>query len=136
MNPRYEAILRRACPAIPGHPPLSPMQRAAQFSPFAALTGFEDAIDETARLTQEKIPLGEEDQQAINETLRFLQGCKRPAIRVVYFQPDSQKAGGAYVTAEGRLKRIAQDERCLCLDNGLRIAFSDLAAIEMQETDP
>ena len=95
---RYDDIIHLRRPDSPGHPRMPMIERAAQFSPFAALTGYEDAIEEEARLTEEKIDPGEERLSALNERLSLLRqrAGERPAIRVVRFQKDEKKAGGAY----------------------------------------
>ena len=114
------------------HEPMPMSDRAAQFSPFAALTGYEDAIDETARLTDARVELGE---SAVEELERALAGIaarisERPAVTVTYFVPDERKSGGAYVTRAGALKRIDELERELVFADGTRIAVGDIVSIE------
>ena len=114
------------------HEPMPMSDRAAQFSPFAALTGYEDAIDETARLTDARVELGE---SAVEELERALAGIaarisERPEISVTYFVPDGRKEGGAYVTRTGALKRIDELERALVFADGARIAVGDIVSIE------
>lgn len=108
------------------HPQMPLADRAAQFSPFAALTGHEAAIQETARLTEDFIELDEERQRQLNEQFQLLKKNQsgQPEIEVTYFQPDLRKSGGAYVTVRGRVKRI--DEY------GQQIIFTDKVEVPMK----
>lgn len=110
----------------PRHPQMPLADRAAQFSPFAALTGHEAAIQETARLTEDFIELDEERQRQLNEQFQLLKKNQsgQPEIEVTYFQPDLRKSGGAYVTVRGRVKRI--DEY------GQQIIFTDKVEVPMK----
>ncbi len=114
------------------HPPMPVEERAAQFSPFAALTGYEDAIKETGRLTQERVELGEDEKLVLNEKLRILMDRKgqSPEVKITYFQPDERKKGGAYVTAIGRVKKIDVYEGMLKLQDGTQIPVGDVTGIE------
>ena len=133
MKPRgeYDDIIDLPRPRF-AHEPMPMSDRAAQFSPFAALTGYEDAIDETARLTDARVELGE---SAVEELERALAGIaarisERPAVTVTYFVPDGRKSGGAYVTRAGALKRIDEAERELVFADGTRVAVGDIVSIE------
>ena len=90
------------------HPPMSLWDRAAQFSPFAALTGYDDAIHETGRLTDEKIDLSEEEKEALDRKQQILMEKlgDHLALTVTYFVPDARKCGGVYLTKIGNLKKI------------------------------
>ena len=114
------------------HPPMPVEERAAQFSPFAALTGYEDAIKETGRLTQERVELGEDEKLVLNEKLRILMDRKRqsPEVKITYFQSDERKKGGAYVTAIGCVKKIDVYEGMLKLQDGTQIPVGDVTGIE------
>ena len=114
------------------HEPMPMSDRAAQFSPFAALTGYEDAIGETARLTDARVELGE---SAVEELERKLADAaahisERPEISVTYFVPDARKEGGAYMTRTGALKRIDELERALVFADGAKIAVGDIISVE------
>lgn len=114
------------------HEPMPMSDRAAQFSPFAALTGYEDAIGETARLTDARVELGE---SAVEELERKLADAaahisERPEISVTYFVPDGRKEGGAYMTRTGALKRIDELERALVFADGAKIAVGDIISVE------
>ena len=86
------------------------MNRAAQFAPFAALTGYEESIAETARLTDHRIELSEEDIENINTKLNFIKEHikERPEVTVTYFQPDERKEGGEYITVTGKVRWIEE----------------------------
>ena len=131
----YDDIISLDRPPSPGHPPLSRESRAAQFSPFAALTGFEDAIEETARWTDSRLDPGEEDVKRLNEQLCLLKEREgeRPFVRLKVFQADEKKTGGKYVLLRDRLKRVKEDEGRLVLEGGQWVAFSDLLEAEVEE---
>lgn len=114
------------------HPQMSLADRAAQFSPFAALTGHEEAIQETARLTEEFAELEEDRKEQINERLCRLKEKQtgRPKIAVTYFQEDERKSGGSYVTVYGQVKRIDEYERQVILADGTGIPMERIFAIE------
>nr|WP_275982015.1 hypothetical protein [Ohessyouella blattaphilus] len=117
------------------HPPMPRGDRAAQFAPFAALTGHEESIKETARLTTHRIELEESDQERLNETLRkalaFIQ--EGPFLTITYFVPDEKKAGGAYQTVAGRLKKYKEYEQVLVLEGEEEIEIKEVVAIEEGE---
>ena len=117
--------------------PRMPMiDRAAQFQPFRALTGYEDAVRETARLTDRRIELTEEEKDRLDAALQRLMDSisSRPQVSVTWFQPDKRKAGGAYVTTTGRLKKIDDLEGVLILLGGERIVIEDI--LDIQITTP
>ena len=115
------------------HPPMSLWDRAAQFSPFAALSGHEDAIRETARLTTERIELSESRKEELNEQLVWLREHPdaRERVTVTYFRPDAKKAGGVYVTVTGAIKKIDEYEKTLWMEDGTVIAIEELSAVEI-----
>lgn len=123
--PHYVSLRRPQIPMI---------DRAAQFSPFAALTGYDDAISETGRLTDEKIDLSEEEKEVLDRKQQFLleKIDERPALTVTYFVPDAKKSGGAYVTKSGNLKKIDAIERWMQLTDGTKIPLDDVADIESE----
>lgn len=111
---------------------MSMLDRGAQFSPFAALTGYDAAIAETARLTDFRIELEESAKAALNEKLRLLAEAQKtnPEVTVTYFLPDARKSGGAYVRAKGRVKKVDPYREMLILMEGLEIPFQDMYEIE------
>lgn len=124
------------------HPPMPVTERAAQFSPFAALSGYEDAIRETGRLTDERMELDEDEKLILNEKLQILKGreAERPEVRITYFKPDEYKKGGAYVTVSGRIKKIGVYEGMISLEDGTRIPIENMTGLEgdvlLMRTDP
>lgn len=128
----YEDILEHPHHVSQKHPAMSIRERAAQFSPFAALTGHSEAIRETARLTQEEASLDENRLQELDEQMADLESRlqEHPFIRVRYYVPDEKKAGGSYCFAEGSLRRIDRLRRELSLEDGTRIPMDHIADIE------
>lgn len=127
MNP-YEDIMNLPHHVSATRPRMPMRDRAAQFSPFAALTGYGDAIGETTRITDEKIEL-DESRQAILEMKQHLlinMEKEQPEITITYFRKDEKKAGGRYLTVTGRLKRIDEYEHTLNLTDGVRIPMEDI----------
>lgn len=115
--------------------PRMPMAaRAAQFQPFRALTGYEDAVRETARLTEERAELTEDEKALLDARLQELADRlpDHPRVTVTYFQPDRRKAGGAYVRTAGRLMRIDAIEGVLILDGGEWIGIDGISEINLE----
>ena len=114
------------------HAQMPLLDRAAQFSPFAALTGYDAAIAETARLTDRKRELTEERKQEINRQLEELQARMEtaPGVTLVCFEADARKAGGAYRTITGTAKRLDAHAGTLELTDGTVIAFDDILSLE------
>ena len=102
--------------------------RAAQFAPFAALTGYDSAIKETGRLTNERIELDEDALTALNVKYQFLMDAldEEPEIKITYFKPDERKAGGEYVSAIGAVKKVDDFERLITMQDGTRIPMDDV----------
>lgn len=132
MSQSYEDIIDLPHPTSVRHPRMPRISRAAQFSPFAALTGHEEAITETARLTDQKMELTEEAKAELDQIQQMLLEhiAEQPEITVTWFQPDERKEGGAYVTTIGRLKRMDEVRRMLWLTNGDRIFLDDIIEIK------
>ena len=128
----YEDILNLPHHVSKTRPQMSMLDRAAQFSPFAALTGYDDAIKETGRLTGEKIEMDEDRKAALDMKQAYLIEMidEQPEISITYFLPDAKKSGGAYVTVTGNLKRFDEYERLLILTDGKKIPMDDIADIE------
>lgn len=108
------------------------IDRAAQFSPFAALTGYEDVIEETGRLTESSTELTEGSKQALNEKFRILaEHCRvTPQVTVTYFEPDRLKTGGSYVTVTARVKRVDEYDQVLRLIDGREIPMEAISRIK------
>lgn len=119
---------------VSGVRPQQPMEkRAAQFSPFAALTGYDDAVEETARFTETKAELEEDAKAAVNAVLISLSKNTKthPSVRIEYFAPDSRKSGGSYIQTEAVLKKIDIYNRVLYLESGTAVPFDDISLIEL-----
>ena len=115
------------------HEPMPMSDRAAQFSPFAALTGYGDAIDETARLTDRRIELSEEERAELDYKQQYLATLDSPTVTVTYFVPDERKTGGAYVTHTGVLKRVDEVERMVVFNDGLRVPLDEVMDIKCEQ---
>ena len=131
MSGAYDDIIHLPHPTSARHPRMSMIDRAAQFSPFAALVGHGAAIEETARLTDRKIELAEEEKALLDEKLRLLLETGGVGV-FTWFLPDERKDGGAYVTTEGAVKKIDPLEGRVVLANGSVIPIEDILEIEAQ----
>ena len=133
----YADILHHPHPVSARHPRMSAHDRAAQFSPFAALTGYGAVVDEAARLTEQKIELDEGRQAELDRRLRLLESLRPdiPEADFTYFLPDEHKAGGRYVTVSGRLKRIDGLRQAAILMDGTNIPIEDILKIQCEALD-
>lgn len=127
----YDDIIHLPHPTSARHPRMPMIERAAQFSPFAALVGHGAAIEETARLTDRKIELTEDEKNLLDEKLRLLLETGGVGV-FTYYLPDERKDGGAYVTADGAVKKIDPLEGRVILKNGTAIPIEDILEIEVQ----
>ena len=130
----YDDIVALPHPVSQRHPQMPIADRAAQFSPFAALTGHDAAIKETARLTDRQIELDENSKSFLDEKLRMVleRLADHPQVTVTYFQPDGKKAGGAYVRSTGEIKKIDEYERLIVLLSGVKIPIDSIIALESE----
>ena len=130
---KYGDIIHLPHPVSSRHPRMPAANRAAQFAPFAALTGYDAAIRETARLTDRKIELDEYEREALDHQLQWaLQHPGGPLpVLLTYFQPDSRKDGGAYVQTAGILKKIDTCQQAILLTDGRRIPLADVLSVEI-----
>lgn len=137
MQNNYDDIMDLPHHVSATRPQMSMMDRAAQFSPFAALTGYDAAIKETARLTDKKIDLDDYEKEEINDKIQLITEHLGEDFEVVitYFQPDSRKAGGAYVDAVGIVKKIDEYDRVIILQNGNKIPINDILNIDMSGSE-
>ena len=129
---RYDDIIDLPHHVSTTHHRMSMLERAAQFQPFRALTGYEDAVRETARLTDDRVELTEDEKVRLDGKLQRLADnlANHPLVTVVYFQPDKKKAGGEYVTTTGQLKKIDDYEGVLILAGGERVVIEDILDIQ------
>ena len=131
-NHEYDDIIDLPHHVSATRPRMSMIDRAAQFSPFAALTGYDAAIKETGRLTDERIELSEESRAALDIKQQLLMDnlADRPVVSVTYFVPDERKSGGAYVTVTGQVKKIDEFARLLILTDGVKIPLDEVLDLE------
>lgn len=128
----YDDIINLPHHVSSTRPQMSIANRAAQFSPFAALTGYDAAIAETARLTDERKELSEDMLETLSMKLGMLEDAipDRPEVSVTYFRKDEKKEGGAYITVTGAVKKIDDYEGVIVLVNGKKINIRDILDIE------
>ena len=114
------------------HPQMPMEARAAQFAPFAALTGYDAVIHETARLTDKQVELEEYDNDRLNRIFSELMDSleKHPMVTVSYFKPDEHKAGGAYMTVSGKLKKIDTYEQIMKMEDGKVIPIGSIMDLQ------
>ena len=129
---RYDDIISLPHPVSAARKHMTPIQRAAQFAPFAALTGYEEALGEAARLTESQIDPGDWRRAELDEKFRLLLAAAplHPALTVTYFQPDEKKQGGKYAAAAGTLKKLKISERELVLTDGTVIPLDAVFSID------
>ena len=137
MNEKYRDMLALPHPVSQRHPPMPLESRAAQFSPFSALSGYGGAIQEAGRRTEAFIELDESQKEQLDRKLRKLFACQdqQPEITAVYFRPDEKKSGGAYLQAIGRVEKIDPVRGVLVLTDGTVIPFPALYALR-EGADP
>ncbi len=128
---RYDDIIGLPHHVSWKHPQMPLLDRAAQFAPFAALTGYEAAIKETARLTEEEIELDENSKELLDFRLQQLQEhlSERPEVTVTYFCPDEKKTGGAYETVTGKVKKVDAYAGELVFTDGRRIGLGAIVEL-------
>lgn len=133
MSGKYDDMIHLPHHVSSVHPRMPMLDRAAQFSPFAALTGYESAIQETARVTDRRIELDEDTKAELDQKLRLLEmSPEQPPVAVTYFQPDEKKAGGAYLTVTGRFKRVDEYSHAILLTDGRSINIVDVLGLESE----
>lgn len=132
MSGKYDDIIGLPHPTSSKHPRMPISERAAIFSPFAALSGHSAALAETARLTDQRVELDEDTKAELDRRQAVLLEhiAEQPEITVTWFQPDEKKAGGAYRTVTGRLRKIDEAERALVLLDGTRVPLEDMVGLE------
>lgn len=129
---RYDDMIDMPHHVSTKHPQMSLHDRAAQFSPFAALTGYDDAIAETARLTDCRIELSETDLDRLNLKWQLVMEhiSERPAVTITYFVPDSKKEGGKYVSVSGCVKKIDEYEQTVTMTDGKKIPLPEVIRLD------
>jgi hypothetical protein len=128
---KYGTIINHPHHVSERHPPLSRASYAAQFSPFAALTGYDSIVSETARITDEKPDLDEDAKELLSRKLTVVLNhiADKPAITVTYFLPDRKKDGGKLVTVKGTVRRYDELEKIIHMEDGAKIPVNSLMEI-------
>ena len=132
MKSKYDEIMGRPHHVSKTRPQMPMSDRAAQFAPFAALTGYDSAIKETGRLTDERIELDEEALTALDMRYQLLMDAfdDAPEVTITYFQPDERKVGGKYVSAVGTVKKVNDFERQITMRDGSKIPMDEVLSID------
>lgn len=133
MKRNYDDIINLPRHMSDMHPHMSVHDRAAQFAPFAALTGHSEAVSETARYIDKKIDLGEDAIKGIQDALNYIQEhiSQSPQVTITYFVADGRKQGGRYITETTAVKVINDLEQLIYLDNGMRIKYDNIYEINL-----
>lgn len=129
----YDDIINLSHHVSKKHPQMPREERAAQFAPFAALVGYEEAVEETARITTKRIELNEEEKNILDMKVNMLKEQIRiqihPEIKIMYFVPDIRKEGGKYVSISGSLEKIDEFKQLIILDDKTEISIKDIITI-------
>ena len=135
---KYDNIINLPHHVSKKHPQMSLYERSAQFAPFATLTGYEDAVKETARLTDEKMEIDDEIKNILDSKLHIIiQNLeKKPEITITYFKPDMKKSGGKYVTTTGCIKRIDKYNQFIELYDNTKIPINEIVDITSKILKP
>ena len=130
---RYDDIINLPHHVSPTRQRMSMHDRAAQFAPFAALVGYDDAVAETVRLTASRPELDEQEQSAINERLANIAAHihEQSDVRIKYFVPDEHKSGGAIVEVSGKFKKTSATDATIVLTDGCKIRLSDITDLSI-----
>jgi hypothetical protein len=138
MSGPYDDIIALPHHVSLTHRPMPREDRAAQFAPFSALTGYEMAIRETGRLTDRQVQLDADEIASLNDTLCCIQArlAQRPAVTATYFVPDEKKSGGAYITVEGTVKRLDELEKTIIFEDGTQIPMDAILHLSVDEREP
>lgn len=128
---KYDDMLSLPHHVSKKHPQMSMHDRAAQFSPFAALTGYQSVLRETERLTERRVELSEEVRALLDERLRLVVESiqDRPLLSFTYFQPDERKDGGAYLTVTGAVKKVDEFEKTITMIDGTLIPIEEVFSV-------
>ena len=131
---KYKDIINLPHKQSSKRPHMSLLDRAAQFAPFAALVGYDDAIKETGRLTDVRIEMSEENLAVLNTRYQILVDHlgEEPEVTITYFEPDKKKSGGAYCSVTGQVKEIDEYERIVKLEDGTKIPIQQIYGIESE----
>ena len=129
---KYDDIINLPHHVSQKHRRMSLLDRAAQFAPFAALAGYEEAVKETRRLTDKKRELDDSEKEKLDDRLQIIKDSleMHPIVEITYFVPDERKSGGAYVTSTGYVKKINTYKSILIMDDGTEIPIKEIVDVE------
>lgn len=132
MTDKYDDIINLPRYVSKKRPPMPVKDRAAQFSPFAALTGHDAEVKETARITEKRVELDQYMKEKLNHKLQILMDKvkEETEINITYFEPDDKKDGGAYITITGRVKKIDEYEKMILMKDDILIPIDEIIRIE------
>ena len=132
---RYDDIINLPHHVSPTRQRMSMHDRAAQFAPFAALVGYDDAVAETARLTETRPELDEQEQRVINERLAYIADhiYEQPEVRIKYFVPDERKSGGAILSVSGMVTKVLINKQQIVMSTGVHIPFDAIVGINLEK---
>lgn len=130
----YEDIVDLPHHVSKKHPQPTMADRAARFAPFAAITGYEEMVLEEARVTDDRIEMDESSKAALNEKLNMILEFvdEQPEVSITYFEPDMRKAGGAYITVIGTVKRIDEYEHLVIMTDGKKINIDEIYNLQSE----
>lgn len=132
MNQKYSEILYERYQGSKNHRKMTNSARAAQFMPFAALTGYDDSIHEASRQTTQKKELTEQEKETLDYKLKsILEENQHPKIQITYFEKDDTKSGGEYITEELEIKKIDMVEHKICFKNHISILIEDVIEVSL-----
>ena len=134
---RYDDIINLPHHVSPTRQRMSMHERAAQFAPFAALVGYDDAVAETARLTKTRPELDAQEQRAINERLAYIADHihEQPEVRIKYFVPDEHKSGGAIIEVFGKVKKVSATEGAIVMADECKIKTRDITNLSIMSVE-
>ena len=137
MTSRYDDIINLPHHVSPTRKRMSMHDRATQFAPFAALVGYDDAVAETARLTEARPELDGQEQRAINERLAYITDHihEQPEVRIKYFVPDEHKSGGAIVGISGKVEKISVTDGTIVMTDGCKIKANDITNLSVLSSE-
>ncbi len=128
---KYDDIINLEHPISKVHKQMSLENRSAQFAPFAALVGYEEAVKETERVTENRVEINEELRNRLDEKIYILQSKikEQPEVNITYFVPDNKKKGGKYQSITGKIKQIDDDNKLIVLKNDIEIPINEIINI-------
>ena len=131
-NGKYDDIINLPNPTPTCRPRMAALDRAAQFAPFAALTGYDAVVEEAARLTDARLELSEDMKTMLNGKMQMILDDldNEPFVTITHFLPDKRKAGGAYVDVSGIVEKIDEYERCIIMKDETKIPIEQVRAID------